>query len=122
MSNWKIVATHAGAKQQLAEIFADEAVKAQVKQVLAEMANMADPRLHPAVCPIACTHGGAWRTKVPPVRLAFRLYYIDGVTPVEIWLGESVPQDAEKFIDIFGAFLRSDTTYQQIKQIWKALE
>lgn len=117
-----IVATQQQAKSQLAKAFEDEAVKANIKALLAELSNMSDPRQHHAVCAIKCTHGMMYRLRVPPHRIVFRMYAIENEVLIDVYAGDTMPATDEKYIDICMVLERSSETYKEVKKLWQALE
>jgi len=117
-----IVATQQTPKDQLAKAFEDEAVKANIKALLAELSNMPDPRQHRAVCAIKCTHGMMYRLKVPPHRIVFRMYAIENEVVIDVYAGDTMPNTDEKYIDICMVLERSNETYKEVKKLWQALE
>lgn len=118
-AKWTVVITSDKAQAEFNALVTGE-IRAQIKAILREMANMANPMQHAAVCPIKCTGGGLFRVKEGRIRIVVKLYAICDETVIDIWHGDSMPDSNEKFIDIIKVLERDANTYSDIKKIWQA--
>jgi len=119
MSEWTVVITSDNAQAEFNQLVTGD-IRAQIKAILREMASMANPMQHAAVCPIKCTGGGLFRVKEGRIRIVIKLYAICNETVIDIWHGDSMPTSDEKFIDIIKVLERDANTYSDIKKIWNA--
>jgi mRNA-degrading endonuclease RelE of RelBE toxin-antitoxin system len=119
-AKWTVVITNKQAQAEFNQLVQGD-IRAQIKTILREMANMANPMQHAAVCPIKCTNGGLFRVKEGRIRIVIKLYAICDETVIDIWHGDTLPASNEKFIDIIKVLERDSQTYKAINQIWQTM-
>ena len=130
MSKWQIVSITREAAKQVASLFEDPNVKAEIERILRLIADRELPvkdfttetseKIYVAHLEIDAPNW--YRVKILKfwIRIAFRLLVVRNDKLIELEHGE-LPDSDERYLDIIWAGYKTDMTYREIRRIHKKM-